>query len=126
MIHLADITKTYPSPSGPVEALRGVSLSVNRGEIFGIIGRSGAGKSTLLRCINMLERPTSGKVSVDGRELSSLPEQAVRQARKSIGMIFQHFNLLSSRSVYGNVALPLELAGKSRAEIRQAVEPLLE
>lgn len=126
MIHLANITKTYDSPSGPVQALRGVSLTVNRGEIYGIIGRSGAGKSTLLRCLNMLEKPASGTVSVNGKELSSMPEHAVRQERKSIGMIFQHFNLLSSRTVYDNVALPLELAGKSREEIRKAVTPLLE
>lgn len=126
MIELNQISKTYHTPGGAVQALRGVTLSVARGEIFGIIGRSGAGKSTLIRCINMLESPDSGSVFVDNLELSALPENRLRAARKDIGMIFQHFNLLSARTVYGNVAFPLELAGKSRDEIAATVLPLLD
>ena len=103
-----------------------ISLDIREGEIFGIIGRSGAGKSTLVRCINMLERPTRESEVVDGEELTSMPERQLREARKKIGMIFQHFNLLSSRTVFDNVAFPLELAGKSAAEIAAAVNPLLE
>ncbi|MCX7779763.1 MAG: methionine ABC transporter ATP-binding protein [Negativicutes bacterium] len=126
MITLRDIHKQYPGANGGVHALRGVTVEVKRGEIFGVIGKSGAGKSTLIRCINMLERPTSGEVIVDGQNLTSFSEQQLREARKGIGMIFQHFNLLSSRTVFGNVAFPLELAGKSKAEIAAEVIPFLE
>ena len=125
MIKLSHIEKTYDSPSGPVKALRGIDLTIGRGEIYGIIGLSGAGKSTLVRCINMLERPTAGQVFVDGREMTALTPAELREARKSIGMIFQHFNLLSSATVYDNVAFPLKLAGMSAGDIRQRVEPLL-
>lgn len=125
MIKLSHIEKTYDSPSGPVKALRGIDLTIGRGEIYGIIGLSGAGKSTLVRCINMLERPTAGQVFVDGREMTALTPAELREARKSIGMIFQHFNLLSSATVYDNVAFPLKLAGMSAEDIRQRVEPLL-
>lgn len=126
MIELAGLHKTYRGPAGGVEALAGVDLTVARGEIFGVIGRSGAGKSTLLRCINMLERPSAGSVTIDGVELTALAEPALRDVRRRIGMIFQQFALLSSRTVRDNVALPLELAGRSRAEIAAAVDPLLE
>ena len=126
MIELAGLRKTYRGPGGGVEALRGIDLTVERGEVFGIIGRSGAGKSTLLRCINLLERPTAGRVVVDGVDLTGLSSSALRDVRRSIGMIFQHFALLSSRTVRKNVALPLELAGRSKAEIAQAVDPMLE
>ena len=126
VIQLNDIHKTYQGETGSLEALRGVSVHVREGEIFGVIGKSGAGKSTLIRCINMLERPTRGSVVVDGEELTSMPERQLRESRKKIGMIFQHFNLLSSRTVFDNVAFPLELAGKSAAEIAAAVNPLLE
>ncbi|HET8726063.1 MAG TPA: methionine ABC transporter ATP-binding protein [Alphaproteobacteria bacterium] len=112
--------------TGTVQALEDVSLTVERGEIFGVIGRSGAGKSTLIRLINLLERPTRGRVLVDGKDMTALDESGLRAARREIGMIFQHFNLLSSRTVARNVALPLELAGKSRREIAAEVEPLLE
>ena len=125
MIKLSHIEKTYDSPSGPVKALRGIDLTIGRGEIYGIIGLSGAGKSTLVRCINMLERPTAGQVFVDGREMTALTPAELREARKSIGMIFQHFNLLSSATVYDNVAFPLKLAGMPAEDIRQRVEPLL-
>jgi D-methionine transport system ATP-binding protein len=126
MIELAGLHKTYRGPGENVEALSGVDLRVERGEIFGVIGRSGAGKSTLLRCINLLERPTAGTVRVDDVDLTALAPAALRKQRRGIGMIFQHFALLSSRTVRENVALPLELAGRARAEIDAAVEPMLE
>ena len=126
MIELKGIFQTYKGSSGPVEALRGVDLHIQPGEVFGIIGRSGAGKSSLVRVINLLNRPTAGQVIVGGRELTALGGDALRVARRDIGMVFQHFNLLSSRTVYDNVALPLEIAGLSTAEIRARVEPLLE
>jgi D-methionine transport system ATP-binding protein len=108
MIEIRELTKCFHGDGGPVPVLERVSLSIRQGEIFGIIGRSGAGKSTLVRCINRLERPTSGQVIVAGQEITSLEGRALREARHSIGMIFQHFNLLSSRTVLDNVALPLE------------------
>lgn len=126
MIKLCGIEKIYDSPSGKVHALRGIDLEIARGEIYGIIGLSGAGKSTLVRCINMLERPTAGKVIVDGQDMTTLTESQLREARKSIGMIFQHFNLLSSATVYDNIAFPLKLSGTSAADIKKKVEPLLE
>jgi D-methionine transport system ATP-binding protein len=126
VIELAGLRKTFRGPGGAAEALRGVDLTVARGEIFGVIGRSGAGKSTLLRCVNLLERPSAGRVVVDGVELTALGPAALRGVQRRIGMIFQHFALLSSRTVRDNVALPLELAGRSRAEIDAAVDPMLE
>ena len=125
MIKLFHIEKTYDSPSGPVKALKGIDLNIGRGEIFGIIGLSGAGKSTLIRCINMLERPTAGKVIVDGKDLTEMNDSQLREMRKQIGMIFQHFNLLSSATVYDNVAFPLRLAKVNEDDIRNKVEPLL-
>ncbi len=125
MIELSHIQKVYPG-NPPVEALKDISLHIAKGEIYGIIGQSGAGKSTLIRCINLLERPTSGEVIVDGVDLMKLDEKGLRAARKDIGMIFQHFNLLSSRTVYDNVAFPLELQGMSKEEIKKRVEPLLD
>ena len=125
MIKFSHVEKTYDSPAGPVPALKGIDLEIAKGEIFGIIGLSGAGKSTLVRCINMLERPTGGKVIVDGRDMTALSDSELREARKDIGMIFQHFNLLSSATVYDNIAFPLKLAGKSESEIKEKVEPLL-
>ena len=126
MIELAGLHKTYRGTDGGVEALRGVDLTVASGEVYGVIGRSGAGKSTLLRCINLLERPTSGTVTVDGIDLTALDPGALRNVRRRIGMVFQHFAVLSSRTVRDNIALPLELAGKSKAEIAAAVDPLLD
>lgn len=125
MIKLTDVAKTYNTANGPVQALKDINLEIKRGEIYGIIGLSGAGKSTLVRCINMLERPTSGSVLVDGRELTTMSEAELREARKDIGMIFQHFNLLSSSTVYDNIAFPLKLAGKSKQQIKDKVDPLL-
>ena len=126
MIHLRGITQTYQGSQGPVEALRGIDLQITPGEVFGIIGRSGAGKSSLVRVINLLNRPTRGEVIVNGRDLTKLNDSQLREARRDIGMVFQHFNLLSSRTVYDNVALPLELAGMDKAAIRERVSPLLE
>ncbi|MGE5454163.1 MAG: methionine ABC transporter ATP-binding protein [Methylocystaceae bacterium] len=125
MIKINNLTKIYPTPTGPLVALDQVSLAVKQGEIFGIIGLSGAGKSTLIRCINMLERPNSGNVLVDGVDLSALNEAELRQARQKIGMIFQHFNLLSSRTVRGNIEFPLEIAGINPSIRTQRVEELL-
>lgn len=125
MIELKHIGKVYHAKGGDLEALKDINLSIEEGEIYGIIGLSGAGKSTLVRCINMLEQPTSGEVIVDGRDMTKLSKMELRKARQEIGMIFQHFNLLSSRTVYDNIAFPLEIQGKSRDEIRKKVEPLL-
>lgn len=126
LIHIKDVTKTYKGVSGPIEALKGVSLDIEEGTIFGIIGLSGAGKSSLIRCINMLEEPTSGTVEIAGEEMTTLSKSELREARKRIGMIFQHFNLLSSRTVADNIAFPLELSGWSKEEIRNRVSELLE
>jgi len=122
MIQLQGITQAY----GAHVALRGVDLEVAPGEVFGIIGRSGAGKSSLVRTINLLNRPKAGKVIVAGRELTALADAPLRAARREIGLIFQHFNLLSSRTVAQNVALPLELAGVAPAEIGRRVAELLD
>ena len=126
MIDLSHIEKIYDSPSGPVKAIKDISLHINKGEIYGIIGLSGAGKSTLVRCINLLERPTSGVVTVDGQDITAMSESQLRQARKSIGMIFQDFNLLSSATVYDNVAFPLRLVNAPKEKIHKKVMELLE
>lgn len=127
MIRLSNVHKTYPARRGSPEhvALRGIDLDIAAGEIVGVIGRSGAGKSTLIRCINLLERPTSGSVIVDGTDVTTLSKRDLPLFRRQLGMVFQHFNLLSSRTVYDNIALPLELAGASKAEIAAAIDPLL-
>jgi D-methionine transport system ATP-binding protein len=125
MIDLRGITQTYRGPQGPVEALRGIDLHIQPGEVFGIIGKSGAGKSSLVRVINLLNRPTTGQVIVNGHDLTQLNDAQLREARREIGMVFQHFNLLSSRTVFDNAALPLELAGMDKAAIRERVTPLI-
>ncbi|RYF47682.1 MAG: ATP-binding cassette domain-containing protein, partial [Comamonadaceae bacterium] len=125
MIYIDNLSKTYDTPHGRFAALTGISLDIQKGEVFGIIGPSGAGKSTLVQCINLLERPDSGTIRIGDQELTGLNEAALRRERRRIGMIFQHFNLLSRRTVYGNVALPLEIAGVSDAQIRPRVEHLL-
>ncbi len=125
MIELSHIEKTYNGPDGPVPALKGIDLTVGNGEIYGIIGLSGAGKSTLIRCINLLERPTKGQVIVDGKDLTAMSADELRAARQNIGMIFQHFNLLTSATVYDNIAFPLRLANTPEEKIRAKVEPLL-
>ena len=125
MITLKNITKTYGG-AAKVQALKGINLTINDGEIFGIVGKSGAGKSTLVRCINMLEKPTSGEVIIDDKDLTKMNDSQLRKERKNIGMIFQHFNLLSSRTVAGNIAFPLELMGASKDVIQKKVASLLE
>ena len=120
MITLINITKTYGG-AAQVQALKGINLTIDDGEIFGIIGKSGAGKSTLVRCINMLEKPTSGQVIIDDKDLTKMNESQLRAERKNIGMIFQHFNLLSSRTVAENIAFPLELIGASKDVIEKKV-----
>ena len=126
MIELKNISKDFGSGEKAVHAVRGVSLSIGSGEIFGIIGFSGAGKSTLVRCINLLERPSSGSVFVAGQDLTALSAKDLRAARKKIGMIFQHFNLMPSRTVAGNVAYPLKGSGLSKEDIQKKVATLLE
>ncbi|MEA4812661.1 MAG: ATP-binding cassette domain-containing protein [Anaerolineaceae bacterium] len=111
MIELSHLFKQYAHKDFPVQALEDISLQVNRGEVYGVVGPSGAGKSTLIRCVNLLERPDSGSVRVDRQELTDLSASALAQARRKMGIIFQHFNLLSSRTALANVALPLEIAG---------------
>jgi ABC-type lipoprotein export system ATPase subunit len=127
IIAFANVSKTYPArnDSAKVVALDQIHLRVSEGAIVGIIGKSGAGKSTLIRMINGLERPSGGQVLVNGTDVTVLDERGLRQARRSIGMIFQHFNLLSSRSVFENIALPLEIAGCRKSETAKVVEPLL-
>lgn len=126
MITIKNLTKIYTGANHEVLALDNVSLSINRGEIFGIIGLSGAGKSTLIRCINMLEKPTSGTIIVDGDDLTNLDKTNLRYVRQKIGMIFQHFNLLSSRTVFDNIMFPLEIANVPYKEAKNKVSELLE
>ena len=127
MIKLEHITQTYVGNDGKVfEALKDVSISIRPGEIFGIIGRSGAGKSTLVRCINMLERPTGGSIFFEGKDMCRLSESELRAARRSMGMIFQQFNLLMQRTCLKNVCFPMELAGVKKAEAEKRAMELLE
>jgi D-methionine transport system ATP-binding protein len=126
MIELKNVTKTFHQKNRIVTALADVSLKVPPGKIFGVIGTSGAGKSTLIRCVNLLERPTSGEIIVDGKSLMQLSNSQLAIERRQIGMIFQHFNLLSSRTVFENVAFPLELVGTSKAAIETRVLELLQ
>lgn len=126
MIQIDGLTKIYNAGGGEILALDNVSLQVNRGEIFGIIGLSGAGKSTLIRCINMLEKPTTGTIQVDGQYINTLHKSELRAARQKIGMIFQQFNLLSSRTVFDNIMFPLEIADVPLKEARQRVQSLLD
>ncbi|HBO37115.1 MAG TPA: D-methionine ABC transporter, ATP-binding protein [Pasteurellaceae bacterium] len=126
MIKLNNISKIFDISGKKLTALENVSLEVAKGQICGVIGASGAGKSTLVRCVNLLEKPTSGSVIVDGKDLTQLTENELIHERRNIGMIFQHFNLLSSRTVFGNIALPLELEKTPKHEISQKVNGLLE
>tara|TARA_R110001583_G_scaffold1565_8_gene12230 strand:- start:2088 stop:3122 length:1035 start_codon:yes stop_codon:yes gene_type:complete len=126
MIEIKNVNKVFYQGDKAIHALSDIDLTIKQGSIFGVIGSSGAGKSTLIRCVNLLERPTSGQVVVDGIDLTKLSEQELTLTRRKIGMIFQHFNLLSSRTVFNNIALPLELAGESKSNIKSKVEGLLE
>ncbi len=126
MITLTNIHKVFNTGKQEVAALNGVDLNIAAGEIYGIIGLSGAGKSTLVRCINMLEQPTRGEVIVGGQNFTRLNARELRMARRKIGMIFQHFNLLWSRTVFGNVAFPLEIAGVSKEKIKTKADELLQ
>ena len=125
MIKLNNITKIFTLPDKKLTALDNVSLHVPKGQICGVIGASGAGKSTLIRCVNLLERPTHGAVLIDDVDLTQLSDAELVKTRRQIGMIFQHFNLLTSRTVFENVALPLELENKSKAEIQEKTTALL-
>ena len=126
MIELIDVSKTFALDNKEVNAVKDVTLTIEEGEIFGVIGYSGAGKSTLVRCINMLERPTSGQVVIDDVDLTTLKERDLRKQRQNIGMIFQQFNLLASRTAYQNVEFPLKNRGYSKDEIQKKVNSLLE
>ena len=126
MIEIQHLTKTFTTAGGTTEALKDVSLTIPDGEIYGIIGMSGAGKSTLVRSINMLERPTSGKIVIDGRDMAALSEAELRAARRDITRIFQGFNLLMQRTCQRNVAFPLELAGMKRGDAMKRAAELLE
>ena len=125
MIQIQNLSKTFPAPGGNVEALKDVSITIPDGEIYGIIGMSGAGKSTLVRCINMLERPSSGDVIINGQNMCSLTQSQLREARRDIAMIFQGFNLLMQRNCLKNVCFPLELAGVKKSEAQKKAAELL-
>lgn len=125
MIELVNLSKTFMSKDHQVEALKDINLTINDGEIFGLIGFSGAGKSTLVRCINLLERPNSGNVLINGTDITKMSDKELRSIRKNIGMIFQHFNLMTSRTVFDNIALPLKKSGLSKQEITDKVSNLI-
>ena len=125
MIRIENLTKVYTSRKEQVTAIEDISLHIPKGAIYGIIGLSGAGKSTLVRCINRLEEPTGGKIIIDGQDLTAMSAAELRQARQKIGMIFQHFHLLQSRTVFDNIAFPLEIAGFKKPEIAARVKDLL-
>ena len=126
MIELRNLSKSFVTADGPVDALRNVNLTINNGDIYGIIGMSGAGKSTLVRCINMLERPTEGAVVLDGKDLGTLSKKELRAVRRRVTMIFQGFNLLMQRTCVQNIMLPLKLAGVKKADAMKRALELLE
>ncbi|MGH2316797.1 methionine ABC transporter ATP-binding protein [Planococcus sp. SE5232] len=126
MIQFEGVAKTYQSGKQEIHALNGIELTVETGEIFGVIGFSGAGKSSLIRTVNLLERPSAGRVLIQGKDISTLSSKEIRTTRKDIGMIFQHFNLLNSKTVYHNVAMPLLLAKTPKADIEKQVTDLLD
>lgn len=126
MITLKNLSKTFQQKNQPFKALDDINLDVEEADIVGIIGSSGAGKSTLIRCVNLLERPDHGQILIKGKDLTGMSNRALAQERRKIGMIFQHFNLLASRTVYDNVAFPLELEKQSASEIDKKVTQLLE
>lgn len=126
MIEIKDLAKIYNTEHGEFKAIENINLTIEDGDIFGIIGMSGAGKSTLLRCINLLERPTAGSIIIDGRDITGLDGKELLKLRRQIGMIFQRFNLLMQRTVEGNVAYPLEICGVPKQDRSKRVEELLE
>lgn len=126
MIKIQNLSKSFNNGNNKIWAVKDVNLQINKGEIFGIIGLSGAGKSTLIRCINRLEEPSEGKIFIEGSDITSFDKKQLRNARKNIGMIFQHFNLLFQKNVYKNISFPLELEGLSKKEIDSRVNTLLE
>ncbi len=126
IIRVENISRTFQANNGQVEAVKNISFSIEKGDIFGIIGLSGAGKSTLVRCLNLLEKPNEGNIYVDGKNLMELSPKELRKERQDIGMIFQHFNLLMQRTVLDNICFPLEIAGVSRREARKRAAELLE
>lgn len=126
MIELKNLSKRFATADGVVNALENVNLTINNGDIYGIIGMSGAGKSTLVRCINMLERPTEGSVFIDGRDIGALSEKELREVRRKVTMIFQGFNLLMQRTCLKNICFPLELSGMKKAEAKKRAMELLE
>lgn len=123
MVKIRNLYKTY---DGNVEALKGINLDIETGTIFGIIGTSGAGKSSLVRCMNLLEKPTSGEMTINGIDMISIENAELREARKNIGMVFQHFNLLSSKTVFDNIAFPMKISKMSKEDINKKVTELLE
>lgn len=125
MIRLEQVSKIFTVKNKQVQALNNVSLEVKKGEIYGVVGYSGAGKSTLIRCVNLLERPTSGQVYINEQEITSLPTSKLREIRKKIGMIFQGFNLLKTATVYENIAIPLALSGVSKDKIKERADKYL-
>lgn len=126
IIRVEKISRTFQTNNGQVEAVQDISFSIDRGEIFGIIGLSGAGKSTLVRCLNLLEKPNEGNIYIEGKNLMELSEKELRKERQDIGMIFQHFNLLMQRNVMDNICFPLEIAGVNKKKARQRAMELLE
>lgn len=126
MIQLQSVVKQFEAKNGTVTAVDQVDIQVKKGEIHGVIGYSGAGKSTLIRCVNLLERPTSGKVIINGIDLTEASPEQLRQSRQKIGMIFQHFNLLKTATVYDNIAIPLKLLGHNKQEVEQKVKKYAE
>ena len=126
IIDIVNLEKRYRSKNTDVFALQGINLAINKGDIFGVIGKSGAGKSTLVRCINMLERPTGGSIFFEGKDMCRLSESELRAARRSMGMIFQQFNLLMQRTARQNVCFPLELIGMDQVQARKRAEELLD
>jgi D-methionine transport system ATP-binding protein len=126
LIEIKKLSKIYNTNKGKVTGVDQVSLNIPKGEIFGIVGYSGAGKSSLIRCLNLLEKPTSGEIFIDGISLTKLDSKGLRQARLKIGMIFQHFHLVTSKTVFENVAFALKAANKSKGDIEQRVSELLE
>ncbi|MWN90979.1 methionine ABC transporter ATP-binding protein MetN [Gilliamella sp. Pra-s65] len=126
MIKLQHISKIFEHNKTPIHALKDITIHVPQGKIYGVIGKSGAGKSTLIRCVNLLEKPTSGKIFFDNQEITHLSNRKLIEVRRKISMIFQHFNLLSSRTVFDNIAFPLELNKTPKAKIKQKVNELIE